>query len=56
MLEARPGDEVAAGQPLATIHARDHETAEAAARDVAAAFVIGDEAVVVPDVLLETID
>jgi len=56
VLEAGPGDEVGSGQPLATIHARDHETAAAAARDVAAAFEIGDDPAEIPDVLLETID
>ena len=55
VLEARPGDEVDARQPLATVHARDRETAETAVREVAAAFTIGDDPVDVGDVLLETI-
>jgi pyrimidine-nucleoside phosphorylase len=56
VLRARPGDAVEAGAPLATVHARDEQTAAAAASDVAAAFAIGDVPVTVPDVLLETID
>jgi thymidine phosphorylase len=56
VLRARPGDAVEAGAPLATVHARDEQTAAAAASDVAAAFAIGDVRVAVPDVLLETID
>ncbi|MDX6377377.1 MAG: pyrimidine-nucleoside phosphorylase, partial [Gaiellaceae bacterium] len=55
VLRARPGDAVEAGAPLATVHARDEQTAAAAASDVAAAFAIGDAPVTVPDVLLETI-
>jgi thymidine phosphorylase len=52
---ARPGDQIEAGAGIATIHARDDSTAAAAAADVAAAFTIGDTAVAVPGVLLETI-
>ena len=55
VLAARPGDQIEAGAAIATIHARDDSTAAAAAADVAAAFTIGDTAVAVPDVLLETI-
>jgi pyrimidine-nucleoside phosphorylase len=55
VLAARPGDVVEAGAPLATIHARDTASAEAAAADVAAAYRIGDGPVAVPGVLLETI-
>jgi thymidine phosphorylase len=55
VLAAHPGDEIEAGAALATIHARDDATAAAAAADVGAAFTIGDTAVQVPDVLLETI-
>ncbi len=55
VLRARPGDQIESGAAIATIHARDDATAAAAAADVAAAFTIGDTAVPVPDVLLETI-
>ena len=55
VLDARPGDAVEAGGPLATIHARDAASAEAAAADVAAAYRFADTPVTVPDVLLETI-
>jgi len=55
VLAARPGDVVEAGAPLATIHARDRASAEAAAADVAGAYRIGDGPVAVPGVLLETI-
>jgi pyrimidine-nucleoside phosphorylase len=55
VIAARPGDAVDAGAPLATIHARDAASAEAAAADVAAAYRFADGPVAVPDVLLETI-
>ncbi len=55
VLDARPGEAVTAGAPLATIHARDEASADAAAAEVAAAYAIGDGPVDVPDVLLETI-
>jgi pyrimidine-nucleoside phosphorylase len=55
VLDAVPGDAVEAGAPLATIHARDTASAEAAAADVLAAYAIEDGPVTVPDVLLETI-
>jgi thymidine phosphorylase len=55
VLAAKPGDAVEAGAPLATVHARDTASAEAAAADVAAAYRVGDTPVTVPDVLLETI-
>jgi thymidine phosphorylase len=55
VIDAKPGDAVEAGAPLATVHARDTASAEAAAADIAAAYRIGDAPVTVPDVLLETI-
>ena len=45
------GDEVAAGEPLAEIHARDEVAAEAAATALLAAYEIGDEPVPRPLVL-----
>jgi pyrimidine-nucleoside phosphorylase len=42
MLAARPGDAVVSGQPIAEIHARDAASAERAAEEVIAAYVIGD--------------
>jgi pyrimidine-nucleoside phosphorylase len=42
-LTVKPGDEVAAGQPLGAIYARDAASAEAAAARVLAAIRIGDE-------------
>jgi pyrimidine-nucleoside phosphorylase len=44
VITARPGDEVTRGQPLATIYARDDAGADGAARALAEAIVIGDEA------------
>ncbi len=37
------GEEVAAGEPLAEVHARDEASAEAAAAEVLVAFELGDE-------------
>lgn len=45
---AKPGQAVAAGQPLATIHARDADAAETAARALADAIVIGASAAPLP--------
>ncbi|HEY6962147.1 MAG TPA: thymidine phosphorylase [Gaiellaceae bacterium] len=49
------GAEVSAGERLAVIHARDDATAEAAVREVAAAYDIGDEAPPERRVLLEVV-
>jgi thymidine phosphorylase len=38
------GDQVAAGEPLAEIHARDEEGAASAADEVLAAYEVGDAA------------
>lgn len=43
-ITARPGDRVAQGQPLATIHARDEATRAEAAAALARAIILGDEA------------
>ena len=50
------GDAVDAGEPLAEVHARDEAAAEAAVREVAAAYAVGDEAPPERSVLLEVID
>jgi pyrimidine-nucleoside phosphorylase len=44
VLKVKPGARVAAGDPLATIHARDQETLAAAREALGRAFVIGDSA------------
>jgi pyrimidine-nucleoside phosphorylase len=49
------GDAVEQGEPLAEIHARDERTAEEAAAEVLAAYVIGDEPVPAQPVLLEAL-
>jgi thymidine phosphorylase len=49
----RAGDAVAAGEPLAEVHARDERSAEEAAAEVLAAYAIGDEPVPARPVLLE---
>ncbi|HEX6089163.1 MAG TPA: thymidine phosphorylase [Gemmatimonadales bacterium] len=48
VITARPGDLVARGQPLATIHARDDSGARAAAQALAEAIVIGEPAAPLP--------
>jgi thymidine phosphorylase len=55
VVHAKPGDEVAAGQLLAHVHARDDTRAESAAAEVLAAYAIDDGPVVRPPLLLETI-
>jgi pyrimidine-nucleoside phosphorylase len=52
---AKRGDAVAAGEPLATVHARDRAGAEAAGEAVLAAYEIGDRAPGTHDVVLEVI-
>jgi pyrimidine-nucleoside phosphorylase len=47
------GDHVAAGEPLAEIHARDEQSAEEAAAEVLAAYAIGDRDVSARPVLLD---
>jgi pyrimidine-nucleoside phosphorylase len=49
------GDAVAAGEPLAEIHARDEATAEEAAVEVLAAYEIADEAPPERGIVLETL-
>ena len=49
------GDAVAAGEPLAEIHARDEASADEAAADVLAAFELGDEPPRHRSIVLDTI-
>ncbi len=49
------GDAVEAGEPLAEIHARDASTADEAAADVLAAYVVADEPPRPRSIVLETI-
>jgi thymidine phosphorylase len=49
------GDAVAAGEPLAEIHARDEASADEAAAEVLAAFELGDEAPRHRAIVLDTI-
>jgi pyrimidine-nucleoside phosphorylase len=53
---AKRGDAVEAGQVLAQVHARSDAAAEAAIREVAAAYTVGDQAPPERPVLLEIID
>ena len=53
---AKRGDEVAKGQTLALVHARDERSADEAARDVLAAYAFGSEPQVEHGVLLEVVD
>jgi pyrimidine-nucleoside phosphorylase len=53
---AKHGTEVAEGDVLAEVHARDEQTAEVAAREVEAAYTIGGGPVEARPVLLEVID
>ena len=52
---AKRGDAVRAGDVLATVHARDHDSARAASTAVLAAYEIGDRAPGRHDVVLEVI-
>ena len=52
---AKPGDEVAAGDSIACVHARNRARAEEAAAEVLAAYAIVDGPVERPPLLLETI-
>jgi thymidine phosphorylase len=49
------GDAVAAGEPLAEIHAHDEASADEAAADVVAAFELGDEPPRARPIVLDTI-
>ncbi|MDX6630559.1 MAG: pyrimidine-nucleoside phosphorylase [Gaiellales bacterium] len=55
VVHAKPGDEVAAGEPLAHVHARDGAGAGLAAADVLAAYELVDGPVARPPLVLETI-
>jgi len=48
------GDVVAAGEPLAEIHARDEESADVAAAAVLAAYELGDEPPRARGIVLDT--
>jgi len=50
------GDRVGAGEPLAEIHARTPEGADAAARELADAYVVGDEPLAQRPVVLDVLD
>jgi pyrimidine-nucleoside phosphorylase len=52
---AKRGDAVAAGEPLAEVHARSHGEGEIAVREVLAAYAIADEAPPEQPVLLEVV-
>jgi pyrimidine-nucleoside phosphorylase len=55
VVHAKRGDRVEAGQPLATVHARDDAAAGRAAAEVLAAYEIRDEPVQARPVLLEVV-
>jgi len=55
VVHAKRGDRVEESQPVAAIHARTNEQAEAAAREVLAAYALGDEPVPERPVLLEIV-
>ena len=52
---AKRGDRVAAGEPIAEVHARDPASAEAAVAEVQAAYELADEAPPAQPVLLEVV-
>jgi pyrimidine-nucleoside phosphorylase len=52
---AKRGDEVRAGVPLAEVHAADEQAADEGAREVVAAYVLGDEAPPGGPIVLETL-
>jgi pyrimidine-nucleoside phosphorylase len=52
---AKRGDRVAAGQPLAEVHARDDESADRGVAAVRAAYTLADEAPPEQPIVLETI-
>ncbi len=52
---AKRGDRVEAGQPLASVHARDETAADVAAREVLAAYELGSEPPPERPVLLEVV-
>jgi len=49
------GDAVAAGEPIAEVHARDEASARRAGDEVLAAYAFGDEAPPARPIVLETI-
>jgi pyrimidine-nucleoside phosphorylase len=53
---SKPGDRVRPGEALAEIHARDHDSAVAAAADVLAAYELGDEPPAQRSVVLEVLE
>jgi pyrimidine-nucleoside phosphorylase len=53
---AKRGDEVAAGQPLAEVHARDDAAAARAVAEVAACYELGDEPPVATPFVLEVVE
>ena len=55
VVHAKPGDEAAAGDALAHVHARDQAGAEQAAAEVLAAYTLVDGPVERPPLLLGTI-
>ncbi|MDP9256713.1 MAG: thymidine phosphorylase [Actinomycetota bacterium] len=55
VVHAKPADEVAAGEVLAHVHARDEASARQAAAEVLAAYSLVDGPVARPPLLLETI-
>jgi thymidine phosphorylase len=55
VLHRKPGEEVAAGEALATVHARHEDSAAAAAAALAAAFAVVDGPVEPPPLVLETV-
>jgi pyrimidine-nucleoside phosphorylase len=52
---AKRGDRVAAGEPLAEVHARDEQSAETALAEVQAAYELADEAPPARPLLLEVV-
>jgi pyrimidine-nucleoside phosphorylase len=54
LLHAKVGDPIAAGAPLATIHAADEASAAAAATALLAAYIVTDEPVAVPELIVES--
>jgi thymidine phosphorylase len=56
VLQAKIGDRVTRGAPLATIHAADEDGATGATSELLAAYTISDRVVAVPPLILGEID
>jgi thymidine phosphorylase len=56
LLHKKVGDPVAAGEPLCTVLVNDESHLEAALATIGQAYAIGDDPVIVPDLIVERIE